>query len=261
MVVDGMTYAFMLPTATAVATCCQLCGIGGAALFSPIFLLVFPLLGPDYPLDSAAAAVASALLTETFGFASGLVGYARRDLVDWDAAGAFLVISVPVALVGAVCAPLLAGDAGLLRAVYALLMISLATDLARRDRTTPASGDTLTDGAATAGGAFLTGLLGVGIGEVVLPQVSRDRPLPRAAGTSVAVVAGTAAAAAVAQVAELDAAAVPWELVRYTTPGVIIGGQIAPRLAGRLDDRQIERAAAILFAFVGAAFALKAAAG
>ena len=32
-------------------------------------------------------------------------------------------------------------------------------------------------------------------------------------------------------------------------------------VAGRLDDRQIERAAAILFAFVGAAFALKAAAG
>jgi hypothetical protein len=226
MVVDGATYAFMLPTATAVATCCQICGIGGAALFSPIFLLVFPLLGPDYPLDSAAAAVASALLTETFGFASGLVG-----------------------------------DAQILRAVCALLMISLATDLARRDRTTPASGDALTDGAATAGSAFLTGLLGVGIGEVVLPQVSRDRPLPRAAGTSVAVVAGTAAAAAVAQVAELDAAAVPWELVRYTIPGVIIGGQIAPRLAGRLDDRQIERAAAILFAFVGAAFALKAAAG
>eukprot|EP00964_Phaeocystis_antarctica_P080343 scaffold50176_cov78-Phaeocystis_antarctica.AAC.1 len=43
---DPMGYAFMLPTAIAVATSCQLCGIGGAALFSPIFLLVFPLLGP-----------------------------------------------------------------------------------------------------------------------------------------------------------------------------------------------------------------------
>lgn len=53
----------------------------------------------------------------------------------------------------------------------------------------------------------------------------------------------------------------PWELVRYTIPGVILGGQIAPRLAGRLDDRQIERAAAALFAVVGAAFALKAATG
>ena len=83
----------------------------------------------------------------------------------------------------------------------------------------------------------------------------------RAAGTSVAVVAGTAAAAAVTQVAELDASEVPWELVRYTIPGVILGGQIAPRLAGRLDDRQIERAAAALFAVVGAAFALKAATG
>ena len=101
----------------------------------------------------------------------------------------------------------------------------------------------------------------VGVGEVVLPQLSRDRPLPQAAGTSVAVVAGTAAAAAVTQVAELDASEVPWELVRYTIPGVILGGQIAPRLAGRLDDRQIERAAAALFAVVGAAFALKAATG
>jgi uncharacterized membrane protein YfcA len=251
----------MLPASTAVATCCQLCGIGGAALFSPIFLLVFPLLGPDYPLDSAAAAVASALLTETFGFASGLVGYARRDLVDWAVAREILAVAVTGALVGAVCAPSLAGDAQLLRAVYALLMLSLATDLARRDCVAPPPGDKLTDGAATAGGAFLTGLLGVGVGEVVLPQISRDRPLPQAAGTSVAVVAGTAAAAAVTQLAELDASEVPWELVRYTIPGVILGGQIAPRLAGRLDDRQIERAAAALFAVVGAAFALKAATG
>ena len=71
-------YAFMLPTATLVATSCQLAGIGGAALFSSIFLLVFPFLGSQYPLDSAAVAFASALLTEYFGFASGLSGYARR---------------------------------------------------------------------------------------------------------------------------------------------------------------------------------------
>ena len=62
---------------------------------------VFPLLGPDYPLESAAAAVASALLTETFGFASGLVGYARRDLVDWAVAREILAVALPGALVGA----------------------------------------------------------------------------------------------------------------------------------------------------------------
>ena len=69
---DPTGYAFMLPVATAVATSCQLCGIGGAALFSPIFLLAFPLLGPEYPLDSPAAAIASALLTEALTMLTAL---------------------------------------------------------------------------------------------------------------------------------------------------------------------------------------------
>ena len=60
-------YSFMLPASTAVATCCQLCGIGGAALFSPIFLLVFPLLGPDYPLDSVSSADATAAAADSSG--------------------------------------------------------------------------------------------------------------------------------------------------------------------------------------------------
>ena len=104
---DPTGYAFMLPTAVAVATSCQLCGIGGAALFSPIFLLIFPLLGPEYPLDSPAAAIASALLTEVFGFSSGLSGYARRGLVAWPVALQFSAVAVPLAFGGApLCASL-----------------------------------------------------------------------------------------------------------------------------------------------------------
>lgn len=219
-----------------------------------------------YPLESAAAAVACALLTEAFGFSSGLIGYSRKGLVSWDVAAEFATISVPVALLGAAAAPSLAANTHLLRAVYAVLMLSLSWKLAGGGGDAAASRDGT---AATAGGAFLTGLLGVGIGEVVLPQLTRGRgmPIPSAAGTSVAVVTVTAAAAAVAQLAQLAAVAddaagvVPWELVCYTVPGVIVGGQIAPRLAGRLDDATIERAAAVLFGVVGLAFAAKAAAG
>ena len=50
------------------------------------------------------------------------------------------------------------------------------------------------------------------------------------------------------------AAVVPWPLVAFTFPGVLLGGQVAPRLAGRLDDRALEVAAAALFGGVGAAF-------
>ena len=56
---------------------------------------------------------------------------------------------------------------------------------------------------------------------------------------------------------------IPWDLVQYTVPGVLVGGQLAPLLAsrGRFTDEQIERFAATLFALVGIAFAVKAVTG
>ena len=55
--------------------------------------------------------------------------------------------------------------------------------------------------------------------------------------------------------------AIPWNLVRWTIPGVLIGGQCAPLIASRglLSDKLIERFAAGLFALVGLAFVLAAA--
>lgn len=303
-------YSFMLPTATLVATSCQLAGIGGAALFSPIFLLVFPLLGPQYPLESAAAALASALLTECFGFASGLSGYARRGLVDWEVAGRYIVSSVPTAVLGACSAKYVASSPVLLQVLYATLMLGLASYLLiapRPEEIAEAAADeecsvdategravrskTASDGTeftylsppegskrstlATAAGGSLTGLLGVGIGEVILPQLVRGNcmPLPVAAGTSVAIVVTTALTAAVVQFLTLASSLdgdgtlaeglvriVPWTLVQYTIPGVLIGGQVAPFLAsrGQFSDEQIETYTATLFAVVGIAFAIKA---
>lgn len=304
----------MLPIATLVSMSCQLAGIGGAALFSPIFLLLFPFLGPQYPLESAGAALASALLTECFGFASGLSGYARRGLVDWEIARRFIVISIPTALVGALSAKYVSGSPILLQCLYATLMLSLASYLLLAPRpaeiaklaeegceiefddTNPRDVRSITtaDGiefsylaprsgskrkfVATAAGGSLTGLLGVGIGEVILPQLVRGccMPLPIAAGTSVAIVVTTAFTAAIVQFLTLAAnvegdgtlvenliAVVPWSLVEYTVPGVLIGGQLAPFLASRgtFRDEDIERFAATLFAIVGVAFAAKAATG
>lgn len=140
---------------------------------------------------------------------------------------------------------------------------------------------------ATVGGGSLTGLLGVGIGEVILPQLVRGScmPVPLAAGTSVAVVVVTALTAASVQFVALaasvqtgDAAAggaglsglmeglaqvIPWSLVRFTIPGVLLGGQIAPYLNSRgvIEDEDIEKFAVGLFGVVGTAFAVKAVVG
>ncbi|MGB0632251.1 MAG: sulfite exporter TauE/SafE family protein [Alphaproteobacteria bacterium] len=288
---DWTQYWFMFPIAMCVATCAMLSGIGGAALFIPIFVIIFPLLGPEYPLATSAA-IGSALMTEVFGFSSGFIGYYRKRLIDFKSAIPFICVSIPVAIVGALLFGFLQEQEIVLKGAYALLMLILCPVILRhtpprdvlsdsadndainadaeireitgRDGTTyrfrkPRQG--IIGGFFTSIGSFLTGFLGVGVGEVILPQlVKRNHvPVAVAAATSVLTVIVTIASASFTQIAALIEAgglsAVPWNLVCYTIPAVIIGGQIGPLLQGRIAQRKLEKAIAILFGIIGVSMA------
>lgn len=280
----------MFPVSICIATTAMLSGIGGAALFIPIFVIIFPILGPEYPLTTAAA-IGSALMTEVFGFSSGFVGYYRKRLIDFRSAIPFVCVAVPIAVIGAVLLAVLKEQELILKGAYAILMMGLCPLILRhtppaemitehgaegpdtvekrpvrtvtaRDRQTY-SYHTRRLGAVggfmTTIGGFLTGLLGVGIGEVIMPQlVKRNHvPVPVAAATSVFIVIVTIASASFTQVTALMAAggsnAIPWNLVCYTIPAVIIGGQIGPWLQGRIAQRTMEKSIAILFGIIGVA--------
>jgi uncharacterized membrane protein YfcA len=102
-------------------------------------------------------------------------------------------------------------------------------------------------------------MVSVGIGEVMMPQlIKRHRiPVPVAAGTSVMVAILVVIACSVTLTAGLIASggltAIPWNLVCYTIPGVIIGGQIGPRLQGRFDQAAMVKFIGTLFIAIGAA--------
>ena len=285
---DWVQYWFMFPISICVATTAMLSGIGGAALFIPIFVIIFPILGPEYPLTTAAA-IGSALLTEVFGFSSGFVGYYRKRLIDFGSAIPFLIVSVPIAIIGAILLATMKEQEVFLKGSYALLMLLLCPiilrhtpndkikDIIRLDgkkgsNLKTARTITARDGniykydkpklgllgvLSTGIGAFLTGLLSVGIGEVIMPQlVKRNRvPVAVAAATSVFTVIITIASASFTQVTALIAAgginAIPWNLVVYTVPAVVIGGQIGPRLQGKISQRAMEKIIAILFGIIG----------
>ncbi len=286
---DWTIYWFMFPVSICVATSAMLSGIGGAAMFIPIFIIIFPILGPEYPLHTAAA-IGTALMTEVFGFSSGFIGYYRKKLIDFKSAMPFIVVSVPVAILGALMLAVLKEQETFLKAAYAILMIVLCPVILRhtppqpeaakngngdkagggREQRTvidragqtysyPAPRQGILGGFVTATGGFLTGLLGVGIGEVIMPQlVKRNRvPVAVAAATSVFTVIVTIASASFTQVTALIAAgginAIPWNLVCYTVPAVIIGGQIGPWLQGRIAQRTMEKAIAVLFGIIGVA--------
>ena len=288
---DWTQYWFMFPVAICVATAAMLSGIGGAALFIPIFVILFPLLGPEYPLATSAA-IGSALMTEVFGFSSGFIGYYRKRLIDFQSAVPFICISIPVAIIGAFLFGMLQEREIILKGSYALLMLVLFPIILRHTPpqeipSEPAGNDVINDaseirqitsrnghkyrfrkpqqgivgGFFTSVGSFMTGFLGVGVGEVILPQlVKRNQvPVAVAAATSVFTVIVTIASASFAQIIALidsgGLSAVPWNLVCYTIPAVIIGGQIGPLLQGRIEQRKMEMAIAILFGVIGISMA------
>ena len=92
-----------------------------------------------------------------------------------------------------------------------------------------------------------------------MPQlVKRNHfPVAVAAATSVFTVIVTIAAASFTQVTALITAggvnAIPWNLVCYTIPAVILGGQIGPWLQGRIAQRTMEKAIGGLFGIIGVA--------
>ncbi len=257
---DFTLYWFMFPVSICVATCAMLSGIGGAALFTPIFVLLFPILGPEYVLASTFAAISTALLTQTFGFISGFVGYYRRRMIDFDLAWRFIKISAPVAVLGALAAH--AVHDALLIAAYAALVFTLAIGmlfLRRRHAKRPNYDSPIQhphfparDFALTGVGAFLTGMVSVGIGEVIVSRLTkRGIPVGTAAATSVAIVMFTILLATATLVTQLvrdgGVGAIPWNLICYEVPGVVIGGQLGPRLQGLVSQRTMERAIGILF--------------
>ena len=285
-------YWFMFPVSICIATTAMLSGIGGAAIFTPVFIIIFPLLGAEYPIASTAAAISTALFTQLFGFSSGFVGYLRQGLIDFYSARKFLAVGVPLGIIGAIVLGRGQVDEDLIKAGYAILMVVLAYWMISHHHCEVAGKPTWGTGGsvsataidgrmmrtitarngkvytfreprhgfgaiATSAGAFLTGLLSVGIGEVVMPQLTKRNhvPIPVAAATSVFIVIVVVATASFTQISTLIAegglAAMPWNVVCYTIPGVIIGGQIEPRLQqGAVARHKMELGIGTLFVVI-----------
>ena len=292
---DLTLYWFMFPVSILIATTAMLSGIGGAAYFVPVFWIIFPILGPEYIIGDAQV-IAAALFTEVFGFSSGFVGYFKKRLIDFRVGRAFIIFSAPAAIGGAVLliADIVSG--AYLQLIYGLMMLLIAYILFRGQgpeeileeagsrsagglfgvpaRRSEARQTTDNQGkvhkyrfhrprrgaAPLIFGGFLTGLVGVGIGEVTIPLLVRRYRIPVAvaAATSIFVVIITVMSASFSQIIGLTnkggLAAIPWNLIMYTVPAVIIGGQIGPRLQGVIAAHTVERTIAVLFLGIAIAF-------
>ncbi|NMF84247.1 sulfite exporter TauE/SafE family protein [Nodosilinea sp. P-1105] len=274
-------YWYMFPIAIAIATVAMASGVEGATFFTPLFIL-----GLGLPTE---VAVGSGLITEVFGFSSGLYAYMRKQLIDYKLGQMLLLVTIPLALVGtwaaaAIPETVLKGILGV--GLFAIAASFLHTpnipnidDLGLLDPDinvhhpahsqtciTSAKGHTFcytvanrTEGQLLAGiGALFLGMTSTGLGQLNgFFLIKRCRiPSPVAVATSVFVVAISALVASVGHVAQFiqaggDTLSMVLSLVIFTAPGVLIGAQLGAIVATRLPQRQLERAMGILFVIVG----------
>jgi len=269
----------MFPVSVLIATIAMASGVEGATFFTPLFIL-----GLGLPTD---VAVGTGLITEVFGFSSGLYAYVRKGLIDYNLGKMLLLITIPVALVGTWVAKGIPGD--VLKGILGVGLFAIATSflqspepesLAALDHDikhhqgkepqtclTSAAGETFcytvanrTEGRLLSGiGALFLGMVSTGLGEMngyFLIQRCRV-PSKVAVATSVLIVAITALTASIGHVVQFaqaggDTLTTVLNLVIFTAPGVLIGAQLGAIVANRFPQKLLERSMGILFILVGA---------
>ena len=271
-------YWFVFPVSIVFATIAMASGVEGATFFAPFFML-----GMGLPPEIA---IGTGLITEVFGFASGLYAYAHKRLIDYKLGLSLLLVSVPLSLIGSWASGQVQPD--ILKAVLGMGLVAVAASFFRSPESSKVrildleiekeyGGEnaetclvTKNDGNicytvcnrnegrffAGLGGLFI-GMISTGLGELngyFLLQRCRV-PSPVSVGTSVLVVAVTALAASASHFYKFAQAGgetlqIVLNLVIFTVPGVIIGGQIGSLLSGKIPQKIFEKSLGILFVLV-----------
>jgi uncharacterized protein len=242
-------------------------------LFVPFFSIVFPILG--HRLEPVQA-VEVGLLTEIFGFLSSTSAFWRAGLIDFRISTFALLFAVPTAVIGGVSAHLLPSywllvivGAGLIMFAYLLIretaearhsdsagaaaLFSEHTDGRGRAYRYQRKNDAWRAGTAAVGGVF-QGLVGFSAGEMsTVEQVLRGVPVRLAAGNAHLIIAAASVSAAITHLT-VDATTgtrFPWNILAATAPAVLIGGQIASLVAGRLPQTALRLILSSFLALIG----------
>jgi uncharacterized membrane protein YfcA len=235
-------YWFLLPVGIAISALVMSAGVSGATLWVPVYLLWLKL---DAPV-----AFWLGLFTMLFGFGSGVIRNFRDGTFDGVLVRRYLLIAIPAALVGGWISGSV--NQALIIALFGAFLILYAIVIAGRTlgmRGDSDRHDNVPFLIALLGGA-LTGLISIGIGIMAMPSVLRHRSSrspATAIGSLVMIIFFTSLAATVGRMRPSLISALRHDSSQmiaisiWAVPGVVVGGQVGPRLAQMLPSERHTR--------------------
>ena len=241
-------YWIALPVGVLIATVVSAVGLGGGILWMPFFLLILKI-RPE-------TAVLTSLMIQTAGMASGSLAFFLQKRLDVRLALVFLVTALPGIYAGACLSTMLTSAGielfmGILIMLTALLFVSshqkyddLGASRVEIRRAIPYSW-------VTVSASVITGMLSVSMSEWLIPLMRSRLSLRMSSAIATCIfitfgtcIAGTAVHLSMGGVAEPA-------VVMWAVPGVIIGGQIGPRITKRINERVLKEVFVFLLTLVG----------
>ncbi|MGE0821900.1 MAG: sulfite exporter TauE/SafE family protein [Candidatus Binatia bacterium] len=235
---------FLFPVAMAIAILAMAIGVSGANFWAPLYLLWLR-------LDTSLGFWLS-LVSMLFGFSSGVVRNLRQGTVNLFLLRPYLTVALPATVLGAVAAPFV--SARWLFLAFAVFLFLYTTHLVLTLRGAGGGGspprqDRIAWRVAVLGGV-LTGLITVGLGELLVPHCLRHprcQTPAEAVGTTVTIVFVVSLCAALVRLTPELVAVLHvrsrqlWSMLVFVIPGVLIGGQLGPRIAVCISPPMLQR--------------------
>ncbi|MBL0714130.1 MAG: sulfite exporter TauE/SafE family protein [Desulfosarcina sp.] len=236
------------PMGVLIAAVVSAVGIGGGILWMPFLMLVLKM-EPD-------ASVITSLIIQTAGMGSSSLAYARRALVDFKLTGILLAVTVPGIAIGA-CMMRNIRPAHIELALGLLTMMTAFLFVSSNQKYDQRGHRHITLRAARPYMGWISlmsvasGMLSVSIGEWLVPILRGKLALRMraAVATSIATIFGTCILGAAFHY--VLGSTPHWSTVAWAVPGVLIGGQIGPRLAERINERMLKEVFIFLLTLIG----------
>ncbi|WP_417916705.1 sulfite exporter TauE/SafE family protein [Candidatus Electronema sp. JC] len=236
----------MLPAGTAIAAVAMFFGLGGAVLWMPV-LLTFTTLKPDQ-------AVMCTVVMQSFAQFSATVSNSRAGLISWPVVKLLAAAGLPGVLVGVLLSSLL--HPIWMELFLGLAIFFIAYAFMRGDDFFIIGSDTADLQEARKGriiaaaGSVLTGLLGIGVGDWLVPFLNMrcGLSMPRAVATCVALMFILSVTAAAAHFLSGRMPYLP--IVLPGTIGVLIGAQLGSKLLQRVPETRFKELFVLMLVFV-----------
>lgn len=217
-------------------------GVSGATLWVPVYFLWLGF--------NISVAFWLGLFTVLFGKGSGVYRNWRDGSYDGPLIRQYLIVTMPAAVVGALVQPYI-NEHILVGGFGGFMLIEAVVIGVRAIRHSGASDphSSVSYPAAVTGG-LLTGVISIGIGVLALPSVLRHRSVQRpgsAVGSITIIIFFTSLAAELGRmrpvfIQQLHAVLPTLAMaLLWAIPGVVIGGQIGPRLAQKIRSERYAR--------------------